>query len=504
MPLSKGFLRPQPIIDTSLMGAGVALGTLLSFGLYGFFYHFREAIRLLASQFGGGILIELSPQENFFYNHFYGSIAAILGLHFIVKFVIENSIRHQHKKAKRRQRHILNEQAFVSWTFLLGFGRWLSIASIWYLTFPLQFDIDFFREFPGLLAMIPAVLFLSIWPSILRAMGRGAYRWLGYSLGYVALLSFAYANLNFIDYQQANEHSKASMVELSHDLALPLSSSQQSFDPRSLVYNLYVVQDSSQASDPLIFGENAQTPLLLDEVAPYVVERRKEIFGFPRSNTTINLLADQRIPFSFVRQLRQIFRKERIQWVQYSTGARHSKYPSYYPLFKDWGLRQPLFIYYSPLETFLDSAEQLDFSRRRLKLPVSLMYRIPSVRQYNRLEIRITPHTLLLNGAEVSEEKLEEIIYGFAKKYAPNYVLIYRPDEAITYGRYIEYLDLLYSTIDGLRDELSLQRYDQVYQEDVWDRTYDTIARTYPRSIVEWTLEEERLLRLMGKEAVDR
>ena len=504
MTLRKGFLRPQPIIDPGLIGAGVALGTLLSFGLYGFFYHFREAIRLLASQFGGGTLIELSPQENFFYNHFYGSIAAILGLHFIVKFVVENSIRYQHKKAKRRQRHILNEQAFVSWTFLLGFGRWLSIVGIWYLTFPLQFDIDFFREFPGLLAMIPAVLFLSIWPTILRAMGRGAYRWLGYSLGYVALLSFAYANFNFIDYQQANEHLKAPVVELSHDLALPLSSSQQSFDPQSLVCNLYVVQDSSQASDPLIFGENAQTPLLLNEVASYIKEEKEEFPGFPKSNTTINLLADRRIPFSFIRQLRQIFRQERIQWVQYSTGAKHSKYPSHYPLFKDWGLRQPLFIYYSSLETFLDSAEQLDFSRRQLKLPASPMYRIPSVRQYNRLEIRITPYTLLLKGEEVSKEKLKKVIYQFAKKYAPNYVLIYRPDEAITYGRYIEHLDLLYSTIDGLRNELSLQRYDQVYQEDVRDRTDDTIAKTYPRSVIEWTPEEEGLLRLMEKEAVDR
>ena len=504
MPLRKGFLRPQPIIDSSLVGTGVALGTFLSFVLYGFFYHFREAIRLLANQFGGGILIELSPQENFFYNHFYGSIAAILGLHFIVKFVVENSIRHQHKKAKRRQRHILNEQAFVTWTFLLGFGRWLSIVGIWYLMLPLQFDIDFFREFPGLLAMIPAVLFLSIWPSILRAMGRGAYRWLGYSLGYVALLSFAYANLNFIDYQRANEHSKTPVVELSHDFALPLSSSQQSFDPWSLVCNLYVVQDSLLASDPLIFGENTRTPLLLNEVAPYIVERREEAFGFPTSRTTINLLADQRIPVSFIRQLRRIFRKERIQWVQYSTGAKHSKYPSHYPLFKDWGLRQPLFIYYSSLEIFLDSAEQLDFSRRRLRLPASPMYRIPWVRQYNRLEVHVMPHTLLLNGAEISEEKLKEIVYLFAKKYAPNYVLLYRPEEVITYGRYIEYLDLLYSTIDGLRNELSWQRYDQVYQEDVWDRTDDTITKMYPRNVIEWTLEEKRLLRLMEKEAVDQ
>ena len=139
MTLRKGFLKPQPIIDPSLVGAGVVLGTLLSFGLYGFFYYFREAITLLVSQFGGGTLIE-SPQENFFYNHFYGSIAAILGLHFIVKFVVENSIRHQHKKAKRRQRHILNEQAFISWTFLHGFGRWLSIVGLWYLILPLQFD----------------------------------------------------------------------------------------------------------------------------------------------------------------------------------------------------------------------------------------------------------------------------------------------------------------------------------------------------------------------------
>ena len=45
MALKKGFLWPTIVASTATVQLGVALGTVSSFLLYYFFYHFREAIR---------------------------------------------------------------------------------------------------------------------------------------------------------------------------------------------------------------------------------------------------------------------------------------------------------------------------------------------------------------------------------------------------------------------------------------------------------------------------
>lgn len=71
------------------------------------------------------------------------------------------------------------------------------------------------------------------------------------------------------------------------------------------------------------------------------------------------------------------------------------------------------------------------------------------------------------------------------------------PGEAVTFGRYIEHLDLLYGTTDRLRREMSLRLYQ--HPLDCWNypEACDTIMTAYPRNSMEWTAEAQRLLRLL-------
>lgn len=499
MTLRKGFIRAQPIIDSSWLGAGVALGTAFSFGLYGLFYYLREVIRILTAQFGSVRLLELSPRENFYYNLFYGSIAAIAGLYLIVKFVIENSIDRRNKKAKRRQRYILNEQSFFGWTFLSAFVRWTSLAGIWYLTLAFQFEIDFLREYGWMLVLIPTVFFLNLWPSIVRAMGGRGHRWLGYAFLYVSALSLLYANLNFYDYQSANRQLQSQNIEVAYDLRVPRSQSGEWLLRRSAVADVYVVNNTLAAQLPLIFWGPGRTRISIDEVADYATQERQTLFEFERDRMTVNLHADRNIPLKFIRQVKQSLRQAYVSRVHYSTAAKHSKYPTYYAPFQNRGIAQTLLPHYYPqLVAFLDSAERLDPATHALRVPASPMYRIRDVERNNRLSVRVTPNALYLNREKVSSEQLRSLLYRFVKQYAPHYVILYDPDEAISYGRYIACLDLIHTVIDRHRNELSYQQYGEPIDPRPWAVPKDTIIRTYPKSIVEWTPEEKRLRRLMN------
>ena len=72
-------------------------------------------------------------------------------------------------------------------------------------------------------------------------------------------------------------------------------------------------------------------------------------------------------------------------------------------------------------------------------------------------------------------------------------------DDQITYGRYIEYLDLIHSRIDQLSNEMSIDRYEQPFEYLYHGVALDSIKSRYPRHIVEWTREEKRLIALMKK-----
>ena len=499
MALRKGFIRAQPIIDPSWLGAGVALGTAFSFGLYGLFYYLREVFRVLTAQFGSVRLLELSPRENFYYNLFYGSIAAIAGLYLIVKFVVENSIDRRNKKAKRRQRYILNEQGFVGWTMLSAFARWTSLAGIWYLTLAFQFEIDFLRDYALLLILIPTVFFLNLWPSIVRVMGGRGYRWLGYAFLYVSVLSLLYASLNFYDYQFIDQQLQSQNIETTYHLRVPRSQSGEWLLRRSAVTDVYVVNDTSADRPPLIFWGPGRADLGISEVADYATRERQTLFEFDRNRMTINLHADEDVPLKFIVKVKESLRQAHVSRVHYSTAAKHSKYPTYYAPFRHRGITQELLPrYYPQLAAFLDSAEQLDPATHALRVPDSPMYRIRDVERNNRLSVRVTPNALYLNREKVSPEQLRSLLYRFVKQYAPHYVILYDPDEAISYGRYTACLDLIHTVIDRHRNELSYQQYGEPIDPHPWAVPKDTIIRTYPKSIVEWTPEEKRLQRLMN------
>jgi len=494
MSLTKGFLRPKTAINRNRVITGIILGTAFSFGLNGLFYYLRESLRLLTSEYGERLLIILTPQENFYYNLFYGAIASIIGFYVFIKFVFENSIARRNPKLKLRQRHILNEQCFFSWLFLFAFGKTVSIIGLWYLTISTQFDISYLKEFWILFVLIPLVLFLNIWSSILRLTGKRGYKYMLYSFLYISVLSLLYGKMNLNDYQQMDDNIKKKSVVLSYCINEPQSQSHNRIYRISLATDLYIINDST------IFWKDALTGIRLDEISDYVNSEKKGLYERERDELLVNLHIDKNVKLSFVNKIKLELRKSKIDKILYSTGLKNSIYPSYYSPYKNWGIGQNLYPHYDQiLIDFLDSAEQIDFSKYTIRLPKSPMYRINSLGEYNRIEIRISEVEALLNKQKTSKDRLKLFVSKFIGKYSPNFVIIYTPSSDITYGRYIEYLDLLHTEIDKLRNDLSLEIFGIPFENGGWNPEFDSIRSRYPKNILEWTNEEKRLLELINK-----
>ena len=500
MAISKGSLQKRTLFSTSLLTSGIILWITFSYILYAFFYLSREILRFLTADFGDQILLVLDKNETFAYNLFYSSLAVAISYGLALRFVLQNSVAGQSVRTRFLIRRTLNEQGFFTWAFLSGFSRLTSILGICYITFPIQYDIYFLDELPLLLILLPIVVFFSTWPKLSRiTKGYGA-KWATVSFGLFATMSFAFAFKSFLASEKINKILLKKSIEYTYDLIVPRSQTHQLVPRRSLTTNVYVVRDTIDPFQPIIFIKDISTQTVLDSVDFKLNIERDKLSWVESSQMAVNLHIDENIPMTFIEELKYRFRQDSLRIIQYSTGYKHSKYPPNYSIWKYSGIQHYLYPgYYPKFVEFLDSAEHLDFTKYTIRLPKSLMYRVNALQEYNRIEVYVGKDNVKVNGAVVTDDKLSEIVYKFTKKYSPDNVIIFNKDNQITFGRYIEYLDLVYSQIEKLKNEMSMELYQKPLEYWYWQPELDSINSKYPRNVLEWTREEQRLLDLMKK-----
>ncbi len=478
---------------------GLLAWLIFSYIFYAFFYILREAFRILTaigSAVGYQPLMVLSDVELFFYNLFYAAIALAVGYMFALRLVLQSVSRSQPRKTRYFIRNTLNDQGFITWSFLFWFSKLGGLLGICFLMVYLQYDLNFIVDYPLLLVLLPLVIFLGTWPSFSRLIRARTFRWFGMSMGIFISMSFIFSQKNFIDVDKVNHGLLKNNIDYAYSLDLPRSQSHEEVFKKSLVTEVYVVMDS--ANKPLIFFESTKRPVNLDGLDWEIRAEKDKLSMYEQDRWMPVLFIDSNIPMSYIKDLKYAFRKSEVRKVMYSTGMKFSKYPSTYPLLRLSGITQVLGPeYYPEFESFLDSAERMDRIKYTLKLSESMMYRINWFDTVNRIEVSSSRSGVKVNGQTVNESKLEEVVYAFFKRLAPDAIVFYSVDNDVPYGRYIEILDVLKWQIDKLHDELSFELYDEPFEH--WDSRAkkSIIYARYPRAIVEWTREEERLLELM-------
>lgn len=499
MTITKGFLTKKlEFKPTNLIG-GLLLWILTAYIFYAFFQLYREAFRFFTGHIGDRTLLVLTPTENYIYNLFYAAIASALGYSIALRFILQNSVYRPNWRTVSLLRKTLNDEGFWTWSFLLWFGKLGSMLGIWYLIFAMQYDLNLIKEFAIMLVLLPLVLFYSSWPSFSRLVQANKAIWfLRVSVVFI-LMSFGFALKNFTDYEAINNKNLKHSINHTFGLNVPLSQSHERIERQWTTINAYIVEDTLKTGEPVIFLENIQKSVNPQNIQTALINERERYSYFEQYQITVNLHIDSRIAMKYIIPVLDELRKSDLRKIQFSTGRKYSRYPAEYPSFKYYGIQKVLPFYYPEFVDFLDSAEQIDLKGKKFKLSESLMYRNGILKNYNRIEVTVNPDFVTLNNQRINSFALEQKVYGFIKKYSPNYVIILNTDDEITFGRYIEVLDVLWTQVDRLRNEMSSELYNQPFENWYWKPELDTIKRKFPRNILEWSTEERRLNELMNK-----
>lgn len=498
MTLQRGYLINRNNIERRYIISGALLWVFCSYITYGFFYLFREIFRILGFEFNDYTLLVLTPNEQFIYNLFYAALASALGYMMSLGFVLRIISFKQPQRTRRFYTRTLNEAGLQSWVFLMWFGKVASILGIWYITYPMQFDIDFIEQFPLFLFLLPLVLFISTWPQLQRIIHGHTWRWFAALLSFFLVLSFSLCFKNFLNTTEINKNMLKSSIQHSYQLHVPKSYSHQHIRRRSMAINIYMVKDTADGVTPLLFLNHIDRSFHMEELGKMIEREREFLLDMHRHDLIANLHIDETIPMRYVNELKYALRKAHVFKIQYATGDYSSTYPSHHPFFHYQGIQHILPAYMPEIIAFTDTAGSIDFSRYKIRIPKES--RIESVKRNNRIAVMITQNEILVNGTVVSKDKLEEIILKLAKKYSPRLYFLYDVDEDISYGRYIEYLDVIHSQIGKLRNEITMFTYHYPFDDlDDYDEI-NRIKQKYPLSIIEWTPEEQQLLKVLEKE----
>ncbi|MEQ8473711.1 MAG: hypothetical protein RIC35_21115 [Marinoscillum sp.] len=499
MTVTKGFLTERTDLKEANFIGGLLLWILSSYIFYAFFQIYREVFRFFIGQYGDEVLLVLTPTENYLYNAFYAALASALGFFIAIRFVLQNCANNHDWRTKSLIRRTLNAESLNSWYFLYWFGKLGSIFAIWYMTSSLQYDLDLMKEFPLMLVLLPLVLFYSIWPNLSRLIRTKKVFWFLRITGIFLIMSFGFAFKNFTDYQAINSRNLKHSINYTFDLNVPFSQSYERIDRQWKSIDVYVVKYTLETDQSVIFFENIQDRVNLQNIQNVLISERERHFYYEQYQITVNLHIDTRISMNYINPILDELRKSNLRRIQFSTGRKYSRYPAEYPSFKYYGIQKVLPFYSPQFVDFLDSAEQIDLKEKRFKLSESLMYRNGMLKNYNRIGIKVSADFILLNNQIIDSIDLEQKVYSFIKRYSPNYVIILNSDDDITYGRYIEVLDILWTQIDRLRNEMSLSLYNQQFDTWYWEPERDIIKRQFPRNILEWSTEEKRLIELIKK-----
>lgn len=481
--LQKGFLRSKIIFKKDLMITSILLWVITSIGLYVLFYSVREGLRISSILYPGKLLV-IEAHRRYLFNLFFSSLAVSLAFLLSLRFLISSSQYFYDKRTRLKLRFVMNQIAYTSWNGLFMIGRSAVVFLLLFVSLYLHYDLDLIRDYPTILILPACWIFLVGWVEIKKVfIRRLTIPFLSFSTGAI-LLSIILAKVELHNYSQFDRNQISKQPGSS--IKLPRTKYFQIHHFSNRVPELFVRYDSIQQKTLMFnnLGSKLTNETLLELLDPHPYSYEE----------AIRLFVDDKTPYDEIRRLQYILRKNKKTVLLYQVSPEHSRYPTDYPLFESAyiSMRQPY--YYPELINFLDSLENLPADGKKLRLVESLIYRNHRVERSSRVKVKISENEIHVNNKLFDNRGLANFLRDFQIKYADNYYLILET-KSITFGRYIEIVDLIFCNTHLVRNKYVLDSIGTSYNkiEHRWAQ------RKYPLLLVEWTPEEKRIMALQEK-----
>lgn len=472
-----------------------------SFLLYSFLYCLREYLRLLTGDLGSQWLLVLSPQENFTYNFITALISSGMGMAVSFRYFSQH-VKTDSKRTKYLLRRAATNQAFYSIFFFYWLVKVSFLLGILYLTFTFEFDINFLEDFLLLFWLMPLVLFLNLWIDWLKYFGRRMYKGLLWSMLGILVYSLLLAQFNYYDYQSFNENKLKANLVRSKNLILPEAEydAQYVIKNRRLVEELYMFYSVNPRERRKVYLKDYKNSFreLLSDHELYVELSPENVYEHKR----IILHLDARLNMEEANTLIRKLRNTEMRQTIFNIAPISKQYPNNYTEFRNKGIPISAGYYDPTLTELLDSIEELDLKKYRIKLnPSDFFVRNYWVRSANRIKVNIDKDgELTLNYNRIGANKLEREV-GFYIQQNKEYLIVFEYDRSISFQDYINVRTLFNRAIAKQRNDRALFLFGkEYYSNDFWGEEKRIVEKEFPMFILEWTDQELRIEKLLEKQ----
>jgi len=472
MTLKKKFLQPQIKfleISRSKLVVGIVLGITYSFAFYSFLYVCREVFRVLSVDFYSDMFV-LSDSEVNFYNLFFAFISVIFGQSVCFNFWFDKPRAFQ-DRFNRRRLSIVNDQRVLNWFFLDWFAK---MGVVFGIMFVLalhggQYVFSFYPKYNYIFVLIVIVLFFQTWNTLRWTFLRRSLKWFLLSIAILSVISVGLSRINLIDYKALNDNFLKKNIQFNYQLLLPESDIYHRVERRSLVLNLFVVQDTSlyKPTEPIIIIDNQVVGL--EGVRTKIEKFQEGMHEYDRSIFTVLIFINRDIKMGIVNQLKSELSNCGVSRIAYAVVPVHPLYDQRY--YQDIGM-------YFRLQRNRNENSHGSFVTGKLDEKQNII-------EIHQLEMDYC----LVKDSLVDNENVKEVVQKLILKNSDYLIKFYLNDQVI-FSSYLKVLTSCRSALYELRDYYAQNRYSKKYDE-LFISEIDEVNMHYPYRLIEFTTERE-------------
>lgn len=472
MTLKKKFLQPQIMfleISRFRLVVGIVLGMAYSFAFYSFLYVCREVFRVLSVDFYNDMFV-LSDSEVNFYNLFFALISVIFGQSVCFNFWFDKPRAFQ-DRFNRRRLSIVNDQRVLNWYFLDWFAKMgVAFGIMFVLTLHGgQYVFSFYPKYNYIFVLIVIVLFFQTWNTLRWTFLRRSLKWFLLSIAILSVVSVGLSRVNLIDYKAINDNYLKNNIQFSYQLMLPESDIYSRVERRSLVMNLFIVQDTTlyKAPEPIIIIENQVVGL--KGMCEKIEKFQESLHEYDRSIFTVLIFIHRDIKMGFVNQLKNELSNCGVSRIAYAVVPTQPLYDQRF--YQDIGM-------YFRLQHNKNENSQASFVPGKLD------------EKQNIIEVRqLEMEYCLVVDSLVDNENVKEVMQKLILK-NPDYVIKFYLNDQVIFSSYLKVLTACRIALNELRDYYAHNRYSKKYDE-LFISEIDEVNMHYSYRLIEFTTERE-------------
>lgn len=503
MPLAKGFLQARIRWDWFsrwAVGVFAIIGISYSFSLYAFAVVVREVMRFFTAHLGLHEFLQLTKDQEIFYNFWLAELALVFGLATVSQPLVLQLVPRGPTQQRLAMSH---DQHSLMWFGLFALAKTMVLYGMLAPVIPIFLSFEFY-QFKFILLALPLVLFLNQWLSINRVFKRVGMRVMIFVLCSIVLIGGLFSIMPPIPLTSLDRMIIPKYPDSHYSTQLPEAPTEtvRLTTRYSIDAPLGIGFSRDGGGKPVAYVHNFPYDSAASaNIETYLNNLKSSVMEYERDEISARLFIDRNVPMKNVKALRALLNRLEIRRAMFAVASPdHVTRFNHNTFFKP--LSQPnCDVFFQP-ELYNDSTENdgiyLAFCEEIADPPSGAAFAFVVTKR----------DQVFFNGTLVEKSVLYASVISFFQRNSDG-VLHFLADDETTFGQYIAISNAIMKANYDDRDPWFLKNYgftyretrqayyNNDYQEDVYTKAIWAYQDKYPnRLILEMTdLHREYLLK---------